>query len=105
VATFVLIPGAGGDAWQWHLVIPELQARGHRTLAVDLPADDDTAGLPEYADTVVHAVHGLELDDRADRAERADRADLVVVASSLGGFTAPWWWRGCRCGRSFCSTR
>lgn len=28
-ATFVLVPGAGGQAWYWHRVVPELEARGH----------------------------------------------------------------------------
>jgi len=75
VATYVLIHGAGSDSWYWHLVVPELRARGHDVVAVDLPCDDDSAGLSEYADTVVDAI--------------GDRTDLVVVAQSLGGFTAP----------------
>ena len=37
----------------WHLVGEELEARGHVVVAPDLPCDDDAAGLPEYADTVV----------------------------------------------------
>jgi len=74
VATYVLIHGAGSDSWYWHLVVPELRARGHDVVAVDLPCDDDSAGLSEYADTVVDAI--------------GDRTDLVVVAQSLGGFTA-----------------
>jgi hypothetical protein len=28
MSTFVLIPGAGGAAWYWHRVVPELRARG-----------------------------------------------------------------------------
>jgi pimeloyl-ACP methyl ester carboxylesterase len=79
MSTFVLIPGAGSDSWYWHLVEPELQARGHRTVAVDLPCDDDAAGFPEYADAVVEQVAG---------AGRAGDG-LVVVAQSMGGFTAP----------------
>jgi pimeloyl-ACP methyl ester carboxylesterase len=75
VATFVLIHGAGDVGWYWHLVEAELRARGHDTVAPDLPCDDDSAGLPEYADAVVEAI--------------GDRSDLVVVAQSLGGFTAP----------------
>lgn len=77
--TFVLIHGAGSDGWYWHLVEPELRARGHRTVAVDLPCHDDTAGLGDYADAVVEQV------------ARAGHAgdDLVVVAQSMGGFTAP----------------
>lgn len=75
--TFVLIPGAGGSAWYWHLVEPELRQRGYEAISVALPAADDSAGLPEYAAAVVHAV-----------GERKSRR-LVLVAQSLGGFTAP----------------
>jgi pimeloyl-ACP methyl ester carboxylesterase len=75
VATFVLIHGGGGSAWDWHLVEPELRDRGHDAIAVDLPSEDETAGWREYADTVVEAI--------------GDRSDVVVVAHSLGGFTAP----------------
>jgi pimeloyl-ACP methyl ester carboxylesterase len=75
MATFVLIHGAGDVGWYWHLVEAELRARGHDTVAPDLPCADDTAGLPEYADTVAAAA--------------ADRTGLVVVGQSLGGFTAP----------------
>ncbi len=73
--TYVLIPGAGGSAWYWHLVEAELRRRGHEVVAVDLPADDDTAGFPEYTDRVVDAIAG--------------RTDLVLVAQSMAGFTAP----------------
>jgi pimeloyl-ACP methyl ester carboxylesterase len=73
--TFVLIHGAGDSAWYWHLVEPELRVRGHDVVAMDLPCDDDTAGLAEYADAVVEAIGG--------------RKGLVVVAQSFGGFTAP----------------
>jgi pimeloyl-ACP methyl ester carboxylesterase len=73
--TYVLIHGAGGDSWYWHLVAPRLRALGHDVVAVDLPCDDDSAGLQEYADVVVEAV--------------ADRRDVILVAQSLGGFTAP----------------
>lgn len=75
MATFVLIHGAGDVGWYWHLVAAELRARGHGTVSPDLPCDDDAAGLPEYADTVAGAIGG--------------RTNLVVVAQSLGGFTAP----------------
>ena len=75
MATYVLIHGAGSDSWYWHLVVPELRARGHAVVAPDLPCDDDAAGLSQYADVVVDAV--------------GSRSDLVVVAQSLGGFTAP----------------
>ncbi|MPY78398.1 MAG: alpha/beta fold hydrolase [Actinophytocola sp.] len=73
--TFVLIPGAGGQAWYFHRLVPELRVRGHDAIAVDLPAGDNSAGLVEYADVVVDAID--------------DRTDITVVAQSLGGFTAP----------------
>jgi pimeloyl-ACP methyl ester carboxylesterase len=75
VSTYVLIHGAGSDPWYWHLVVPRLQAIGHDVIAVDLPCDDDAAGLEEYAQTVVEAV--------------GDRRDVILVAQSLAGFTAP----------------
>jgi pimeloyl-ACP methyl ester carboxylesterase len=75
MATYVLIHGAGDIAWYWHLVAAELGDRGHDVVAVDLPCDDDSAGLTEYTDTVVEAI--------------GNRTELVVVAQSLGGFTAP----------------
>jgi pimeloyl-ACP methyl ester carboxylesterase len=75
VAAFVLVPGAGGSAWVWSRVTPLLAAAGHEAIAVDLPGDDETAGLPRYADLVVDAI--------------GSRPDVVLVAGSLGGFTAP----------------
>ncbi|MGH3889700.1 MAG: alpha/beta fold hydrolase [Pseudonocardiaceae bacterium] len=75
MSTFVLIPGAASDPWYWHLLDAELRHRGHDVVAVDLPCEDDTAGLTEYTDAAV--------------AQIGDRADLVVVAHSFGGFTGP----------------
>jgi len=75
MSVFVLVPGAGGAAWYWHRVVPELRARGHEAVAVDLPGADESAGLPEYADAVAEAIGG--------------RHDVVLVAQSMGGFTAP----------------
>ena len=73
--TFVLIPGAGGVAWYWHRVVPLLRGAGHEAIAVDLPGDDPTAGLPEYADLVAGVI--------------GSRDNVVLAAMSLGGFTAP----------------
>jgi pimeloyl-ACP methyl ester carboxylesterase len=75
MATCVLIHGAGSDSWYWHLVTPRLRALGHDVVAVDLPCDDDTAGLEEYATTVVDAIR--------------EKRDVILVAQSLAGFTAP----------------
>lgn len=74
MTTFVLIPGAGGEAWYWHRVVPLLQRAGHEVLAIDLPGDDESAGLHAYADLVVDAIGA--------------RTGVTLVAHSLGGFTA-----------------
>jgi hypothetical protein len=44
-------------------------------IAVDQPGDDPAAGLPEYTHRVIDAI--------------GDSDDIVLVAQSLGGFTAP----------------
>ena len=75
VLTFVLIPGAGGSAWVWSRVTGFLREAGHEVIAVDLPGDDETAGLPRYTEVVVDAIGSRSTD--------------VLVAGSLGGFTAP----------------
>jgi pimeloyl-ACP methyl ester carboxylesterase len=75
MATYALVPGGGGDPWEWHRLVPELEARGHEAIAVRLPAEDAAAGWSEYAEGVVKAL--------------AHRSEVSVVAASMGGFTAP----------------
>ena len=74
MATFALIHGGGDVGWYWHLVEAVLRERGHDVVAPDLPCEDDTATLLDYADTVIEAVDGTQ--------------DLIVVGQSYGGFTA-----------------
>ncbi|HMI89669.1 MAG TPA: alpha/beta hydrolase [Polyangiaceae bacterium] len=73
MATFVLIPGAGGAASYWHRVVPMLAERGHQATAVGLPGSDERAGLDVYTARVLDAIDGRR---------------VVLVAQSLGGFTA-----------------
>src|SRR5512142_2313240 len=75
MATFALIPGAGGMAWYWHRVTPLLRAAGHEAIAIDLPGEDRRAGLAAYAEIVTREI--------------AERSDVILVAQSLAGFTAP----------------
>jgi pimeloyl-ACP methyl ester carboxylesterase len=75
MTTYVLIPGAGGDAWYWHRLVPELERRGDTAIPVELPAGDKEAGWAEYADAVATAAEG--------------RGPVTLVAQSMGGFTAP----------------
>jgi pimeloyl-ACP methyl ester carboxylesterase len=73
--TFVLVPGAGGEAWYWHLVARELSEGGQEVVSPDLPAADDSAGLEAYADVIAGAI--------------GDRSGVTVVAQSMGAFVAP----------------
>ncbi|OHX02668.1 MULTISPECIES: alpha/beta fold hydrolase [Micromonospora] len=75
MTTFVLIHGGGGSAWDWHLLVPELAARGHGAVVPELPIGDRSARFADFRRTVVDAVGG--------------RDDLVVVGHSYGAFTAP----------------
>ncbi len=74
MATYVLVHGGGTDSRAWHAVAPRLRERGHEVVAPDLPCGDDSAGLEEYAATVVEAVGA--------------RSGIVLVAHSMGALTA-----------------
>jgi pimeloyl-ACP methyl ester carboxylesterase len=56
--------------------VPELEARGHTAVAMDLPADEADAGVDDYADAVMTALKGAG-------------NDVVVVGHSMGGLTIP----------------
>jgi pimeloyl-ACP methyl ester carboxylesterase len=75
MASFILIPGAGGMAWYWQRAVPRIRAAGHEPIAVDLPGDDRHAGLAAYTDIIIRAI--------------AERTDVILVAQSLAGFTVP----------------
>jgi len=69
-----LLPGACHGPWCWERVTPELEARGHTPVAVDLPCDDPEAGFGRYVDVTLEALLGA--------------GDVVLVAHSLGAHTA-----------------
>lgn len=73
--TFVLVHGAFHGAWCWELVVKELEARGHEAIAVDLPAEEPSAGAARCAEVVAAAAGGA--------------ADPVVVGHSMGGVVIP----------------
>lgn len=76
MATFVLIPGAGGAGQvYWREAAVELEARGHTAIPVEIPGDDPAVGLPEYAAITDEAI--------------GEHRDVVLVAQSMGGFTVP----------------
>lgn len=76
MTTFALVHGAWHGAWFWQPLSAALRERGHNPIAVELPADDPTAGFRAYVDVAVQALAGA-------------RGDPVVVGHSLGGLTIP----------------
>lgn len=75
MALFILVHGAGDTGWSWHRLAAVLRERGHEVIAPDLPGDDESLTLTDYADAVVAVADA--------------RRGGVVVGHSFGGFTAP----------------
>jgi pimeloyl-ACP methyl ester carboxylesterase len=100
VATFCLIHGAWHGPSCWDDLIPQLQQRGHRALAPDLPLHDPAIG---YEERIRPALEELEeLDEEpvvvghsqgtaysALVAARRPTALLVHLCPRLGGFEEP----------------
>ena len=76
VSTFVFVHGAWHGAWCWSRLVPEMQARGHRSVVMDLPVDDGDATFEDYADAVLGSYP-------------ADLEDAVLVGHSLGAMVLP----------------
>ncbi len=72
--TYVLVPGAGGKPSFWDRVVPLLRAAGRSAVAVGLP-NWPGATLTDQGDAIVMAGQGL--------------TEVVLVAHSMGGFSAP----------------
>jgi len=70
-----MVHGGGFGAWCWERVIPELEARGHRTATVDLTAEDQAAGAARCAEVVSDTFAAID--------------DLVLVGHSLAGVIIP----------------
>ena len=75
MATFALVHGAWHGAWCWERLTPEREQEGHQVVAVDLPAEDPTAGLTRYAELTEEAL--------------GDADDVIVVGHSLGAGSIP----------------
>src|SRR6516162_5574618 len=75
MSTFCLVHGAFHGSWCWQLLGAELESRGHRVVAPDLPCEDPAAGATRYAEVVLAALAGSE--------------PPVLVGHSLAGLTVP----------------
>lgn len=73
---FCLVHGANQGTWCWERLIPELEARGHQVIAMDLPINDPSASLSQYADVVIQSLQNV--DD-----------DVILVGHSMAGMIIP----------------
>ncbi len=71
----VLVHGSYAGAWVWDQVRPDLEERGHRVTAVDLPVSDPNAGGEAYAREIIEAVDWTE--------------PPVLVGHSMSGLVVP----------------
>lgn len=79
---FALLHGGMHKGSCWDLVREELHRLGHRSVAPDLPVDDDSAGAREWARVAAAAI-----DCEKSGADGA--TDVIVVAHSVAGLALP----------------
>jgi pimeloyl-ACP methyl ester carboxylesterase len=70
------VHGGFHGAWCWDLLIPELEALGHRAAAVDLPIEQVGAGPDRYAALVAERLAALQ-------------QPVWLVGHSMGGIVIP----------------
>ncbi|MEA5564380.1 MULTISPECIES: alpha/beta hydrolase [unclassified Anabaena] len=76
MSLFCLVHGAFQGAWCWDLLVPYLESQGHKTLTMDLPIEDTSATLSDFADAVIQVMP--KTDD-----------DIVLVGHSMAGTIIP----------------
>lgn len=78
MATFILLHGSWHAAWNWHRLMPHLQAAGHKGIALDLPGHglDTTPASRVSLSSCVDAV--LEVVDAQDE-------PVILFAHSRNG--------------------
>lgn len=76
MSLFCLVHGPYLSTWSWDLLTKEMEARGHQTVAVDLPIEDPAGGVAQYAEVVNEALQGFE-------------HDVVLVGHSMAGLITP----------------
>ena len=72
--SFVMVPGAGGNAGYWQRIEPRLQQAGYNSVAVSLP-NWPGATFADHADAIVAAA--------------GKPHTVTLVAQSMGAFSAP----------------
>lgn len=77
----LLIHGAWQGSWSWAALLPQLDARGWRCHAIDLPGNGSDATAPAQVTLDLYVAHVARVLDRLEK-------PAVVVAHSGGGVIA-----------------
>ncbi|MCF1752314.1 alpha/beta fold hydrolase [Mariniradius sediminis] len=76
--TYLLVHGAWHGAWCWDKIVPLMEAKGYRVVAIDLPShgadttDASTVTFDDYVSKVTETAHRLE-------------GKIILVGHSMGG--------------------
>src|SRR5688500_14447276 len=101
--TYLLVHGAWHGAWCWNKVIPLLQAKGHKAIAIDLPGHGQDIGctwdisLDDYVNEVVktandqngqvilvgHSMSGVVISHAAEKLSGEKISALIYLDASL----------------------
>jgi pimeloyl-ACP methyl ester carboxylesterase len=75
-SSFALVHGAWHGAWCWQRVLPAIESRGHRAIAIELSSDRAGSRPTDYAAEIERALDGWP-------------ADVILVGHSFGGLAIP----------------
>jgi pimeloyl-ACP methyl ester carboxylesterase len=101
--TYILIHGAWHGAWCWDKVVPLLQAKGHKAIAIDLPGHGGDIGriadisLNDYVDAVIkvtneqagpvilvgHSMAGMVISQAAEKLGSKKVSSLIYLDAFL----------------------
>lgn len=76
MSVFCLVHAAFQGAWSWGSLIPQLEAKGHSSVAMDLPIENPKTTLSNYAEAVIKALPSAE-------------DDVILVGTSMAGTVIP----------------
>jgi pimeloyl-ACP methyl ester carboxylesterase len=75
MSLFCLVNGSTQNPLCWKLLVPQLEARGHRTITPSLPVDESAASGTRYAEVIAQAL--------------GEADDVVLVGHSASGMFIP----------------
>lgn len=75
MATFGLVHGAWHGAWCWKYLVEELERQGHQTIVMDMPIEDTSLTLQDYAEFVKNSLRS--------------HGDVILVGHSMAGLVIP----------------